>query len=499
MSPNSSRISGSNPVFEDSELILGLVAPVGTNFGRFEIFLGRLLKKFGYIVNTVRLSDLTRNFEVGNATVLQGSDEFVRLNQLMHAGNYLRFTSQKGEFLALASAKAIRSARPPDGVRLKTVHVLRSLKHPDEVRALRRIYGSGFFLVGVTTQEKDRRRYLKDEKGCSDEEVAGLLRRDEHEDNALFISEDGENYGQRTRDTFHLADVFVPLDDESKLERFLKLVFGCPFETPTQDEYSMFLAFSAALRSGDLSRQVGAVVVSQAGDIVGVGANDVPQAGGGLYWPGPEDQRDHVRGEDSNDVRRQAIMTDVLKRLRPEDTNEADWIARGIRLLKVSPLMDITEYGRAVHAEMEALLSCARNGIGTRGATVYSTTFPCHNCAKHLVDAGVSRVVYVEPYPKSQAPELYPDSIETEAPGAPQKVLFEQFVGVGQRRFFDLFSMGLSSGTTAKRKKAGVPINWEPATGIVRVPLLPNSYLDREHLAELELLALTTQPQEPNP
>jgi len=175
VSPNSSRISGSNPVFEDSELILGLVAPVGTNFGRFEIFLGRLLKKFGYIVNTVRLSDLTRNFEVGNATVLQGSDEFVRLNQLMHAGNYLRFTSQKGEFLALASAKAIRSARPPDGVRLKTVHVLRSLKHPDEVRALRRIYGSGFFLVGVTTQEKDRRRYLKDEKGCFDEEVVGLL------------------------------------------------------------------------------------------------------------------------------------------------------------------------------------------------------------------------------------------------------------------------------------------------------------------------------------
>ena len=44
------------------------------------------------------------------------------------------------------------------------------------------------------------------------------------------------------------------------------------------------------------------------------------------------------------------------------------------------------------HAEMEALLSCARSGVSTRGATLYSTTFPCHNCAKHIIAAGVARV-----------------------------------------------------------------------------------------------------------
>lgn len=500
VSPNSSRISGPNPVFEDSELVVGLVAPVGTNFGRFEILLTRLLKEFGYAVNSVRLSDLTMKFEVEDGDSIAGSAEYVRLNRLMHAGNYLRFTSQKGEFLALASASAIRAGRPAEeGVRLKTVHVLRSLKHPDEVRALRRIYGSGFFLVGVTAGEEERRKYLADEKGCSSDEVDKLLQRDEHEDDARYIDEDGENYGQRTRDTFHLADVFVPLDDKQKLETFLNLVFGYPFATPTLDEYAMFLAFGAALRSGDLSRQVGAVMVSAEGDVAAVGANDVPRGGGGLYWPGAEDQRDHVRGKDSNDVRRREILTDVLKRLRPEGADEREWILRGTHLLKASPLMDITEYGRAVHAEMEALLSCARTGISTRGATLYSTTFPCHNCAKHLIDAGVGRVVYVEPYPKSQAIELYRDSIDPETPPVNgPKVRFDQFVGIGPRRFFDLFSMGLSSGTTAKRKKAGVPVKWEPATGIVRVPLLPNSYMDRERVAELELVALTKQPQEPS-
>jgi hypothetical protein len=58
--------------------------------------------------------------------------------------------------------------------------------------------------------------------------------------------------------------------------------------------------------------------------------------------------------------------------------------------------------------------------------------------------------------------------------------------------------MELSSGITAKkRKKGGVTVQWEPATGIVRVPMLPNSYLEREHLAELELVALTSKPKEP--
>lgn len=508
---SSIRISGANPVFQDSELILGLVAPVGTNFDRFQNLLERTLAKFNYKTNLVRLSKLTENFQVDVLPAqepVRASEESLRLRRLMHAGNYLRFTSCKGEFLALAAAKAIRERRPPDGVMLKTAHVVRSLKHPDEVRALRRIYGSGFYLIGVTVDESQRRSYLLDEKGCSQEEVDDLLERDEHEEDAQYVN-NGQNFGQRTRDTYHLADVFIPLDAEPQLERFLKLVFGCPFETPTPDEYAMFLAFAASLRSGDLSRQVGAVVVTEAGDLVAVGANDVPRANGGLYWPGDGDHRDHVLGVDSNENRRNAIVTDVLKRLRPPEVDETSWIENGKKLLDGSPLMDITEYGRAAHAEMEALLSCARSGVSTRGGTLFSTTFPCHNCAKHIIAAGIERVVYVEPYPKSQATKLFDDSIELgsgdsrpygnvrQAKTTPQeKVRFEPFVGLGPRRYFDLFSIALSWGTRIKRKQGGVKVAWKEEKGLVRVPLLPNSYLEREQVAENELLLLTTKPEE---
>jgi hypothetical protein len=140
---------------------------------------------------------------------------------------------------------------------------------------------------------------------------------------------------------------------------------------------------------------------------------------------------------------------------------------------------------------MEALLSCARTGVSPRGGTLYSTTFPCHNCAKHIVAAGVSRVVFVEPYPKSLAVELHSDSIilanEMKTGEGKGKVRFEPFVGVGARRFMDLFSMTLSSGKKINRKLNGIIVNWTRASALVRVPMMPISYIEQETALSAEI------------
>ncbi|MDY6045128.1 MAG: deaminase [Peptoniphilus sp.] len=47
-----------------------------------------------------------------------------------------------------------------------------------------------------------------------------------------------------------------------------------------------------------------------------------------------------------------------------------------------------------IHAEMNALLYCAKEGISTKGATCYVTHFPCLNCTKALIQAGIREVVY---------------------------------------------------------------------------------------------------------
>lgn len=51
-----------------------------------------------------------------------------------------------------------------------------------------------------------------------------------------------------------------------------------------------------------------------------------------------------------------------------------------------------------IHAEMNALLYCAKEGISVKGATAYITHFPCLNCSKALIQAGISKIVYKHDY-----------------------------------------------------------------------------------------------------
>lgn len=49
---------------------------------------------------------------------------------------------------------------------------------------------------------------------------------------------------------------------------------------------------------------------------------------------------------------------------------------------------------RTIHAETNAIIQAALHGVSTKGATCYVTHFPCMNCAKVLVNAGIVRLVY---------------------------------------------------------------------------------------------------------
>ena len=352
--------------------------------------------------------------------------------------------------------------------------------------------------------EGERLKYLTERKGVERERAKSILERDQREQD--------DEYGQRTRDTFHRADVFI--EGPSELKRFLDLIFGEPFTTPNRDEYAMFMAASAALRSSQYGRQVGAAITNDLGEILALGCNDVPKSGGGLYWSDDKDRhRDHEcePATDSNDEAKREIEQEVISKfsgaLDSAVERAVKQIGQGliattlkeifIEELKLRPgalrntkIFEITEYGRAVHAEMNALLNCASTGISPKGGTLFTTAFPCHNCTRHIIAAGISRVVYIEPYPKSRAVDLHGDAVrlgrneerrKDDASGAESKIPFVPFVGIGPRRFLDLFSVDLSSGYPLERKNDGGKVSWSPARNRgPRAPLLPSSYLDRE-------------------
>ena len=497
--------------YSESELVFGFVYPVGTDISGVQLTLENYIRRFGYKPTPIRLSESIDKVlqRVNIDAPLSDKNEAARINTRMTAGNRLCQAAEDEAFIVSAAIANINRQRNNSetlslqGPLPKTAHIILSLKRPEEVNLLKAIYGDGFYLIGVFISENDRLRYLTRDKNIPMKEARRLMKRDEEEDEPL---------GQKSRKTFEMADVFVHLrSDEYKrqLERFLDLVFGAPYNTPYPDEYAMFMAYTASLRSSQLARQVGAAIRTRFGDIVAVGCNDVPAPGGGLYWPNKSwpsdwrprkqnDQRDHIKGYDSNDLEQTEIVKDLISRLGLE-MNLSEVVVK----LQKSRLMDITEYGRAVHAEMDALLTCARNGISSVGSTLFTTTFPCHICTRHIVAAGIEKVVYIEPYPKSMASKLHKDSIEMTVihplyeDENPSKVPFEPFVGIGPRRFFDLFSMKLSSGYPIKRKNDdGGLISWRRDKSSPRVQMLPTSYTQRERVVAAKFLTTVEKMEE---
>jgi len=53
---------------------------------------------------------------------------------------------------------------------------------------------------------------------------------------------------------------------------------------------------------------------------------------------------------------------------------------------------------RTIHAETNAIIQAALHGVSTKEATCYVTHFPCINCTKTLINAGISEIIYLNDY-----------------------------------------------------------------------------------------------------
>jgi len=68
------------------------------------------------------------------------------------------------------------------------------------------------------------------------------------------------------------------------------------------------------------------------------------------------------------------------------------------------------EICRAVHSEQNAVIQCAVYGVSSEGSTMYITNQPCTICTKMLINAGIKRIVYENPYPDEFAISLLKES-----------------------------------------------------------------------------------------
>jgi len=484
-----------NPIEADGEpieLVFGLVAPTGVDLGKVYESLKAQLKTVNYELVVVRLSALITPYLLGKTPSF--TSEYDRIKTLMDHGTLLREKTSQHDIVArlgVAQIRVIRKEATGDDYkpRRRVAYVVSSFKRPEEVDLFRQIYGKAFTLISVYSPRQCRiddlakRLRASIPKGKKPGELAvQLIERD--------YEEEGRKLGQRLGKTFPLADYFVTVESKSELDghlqRLVQLTFGHPYLSPTKDEQGMFFAQAAALRSLDLSRQVGAAIVDDDGAVLSTGCNEVPKFGGGLYWnDDPNVTRDYELGYDSNVSIKAEILEDAIDRMRKKQ-----WLATTLSsqsnkeladhalfgdepFLKNSLMYDVIEFGRAVHAEAAAISEAARRGVRLKGARLFCTTFPCHICARHIVASGINEVVFIEPYEKSRTGELYSDSVSVE-PREPstKRANFEAFVGVAPRRYMDFFQ------SSSDRKKAtGKIFEMDEIADIPRIKRIVLTYL----------------------
>ncbi|HET9033664.1 MAG TPA: anti-phage dCTP deaminase, partial [Dokdonella sp.] len=456
------------------------------------------LKKLGFDVHKIKISSLIPVMDNQQSSGHSFEDE--RILSLMDAGDAFRKKFSDGAALvklALLEVLAYRKEAKvkSEGGDIKPIaYVFLSLKNPKELELLRDIYEDAFVAISFY-QPRDRRvdslaRRIARTREAFDPEkhrstAEQIVNRDEQA---------GSPLGQRVSEVFANADYFISMTNRiaglRAMERFIDILFGHPFITPTVDEYGMFLAWGVSLRSADLSRQVGAALCDSEGNLIAVGCNDVPRAGGGQYWPSDDDGRDFQRGFDSSAFEKKQLVAELIYRL-----SETGWLEQSVAelsseeqikklmgngdasLLKGIGINNLLEFGRIVHAEMAAIADAARRGLAVQDATLFVTTFPCHVCARHIVAAGAKRVVYIEPYPKSRAKDLHDDSLVVDSPKlAEGKVTFQAFNGISPRRYGSMFSM------VQRKNSSGKAVRAEPSLRQRRFKSAPDRYITQEDL-----------------
>lgn len=420
------------------EIVVALCGPIGSPLHDVAVLLETLMKQeFAYDCRVIRLSKLIEE----HTAPVTATDSFDRVKQLIKSGNDLRKRCG-ASILADLAIRQIAAAREQSKKgnayqSQRVCHIIDSVKNQEELDTLRVVYRDMLYCIGVFSPLGVRVQRLQDEMSLP--HVYELVDQDSGEEIV---------HGQTVRDTFPKADYFLRSDGDKRslqkrLERLLDLVFGTALVTPSLDETAMYHAASASRNSACLSRQVGAAITDTSGKILGLGWNDVPQFGGGLYRePGGMDGRcGHWQakchnGEEKDIITNQIVET-LLKNglLKPEDATKA------AELVGHTSISRLIEFSRAVHAELHAIISAAQSaGRQMIGGTLYCTTYPCHACARHIVAAGLTAVRYIEPYRKSLALKLHSDAL-SESEGEESKVRILPYDGVAPARYLELFDI----------------------------------------------------------
>ena len=310
--------------------------------------------------------------------------------------------------------------------------VIDAFRNPIEMLFFREKY-SAFYLFTINASENDINDRLYKISKMTDEEIDAQRKKENpkkpFEKYDDFISQNIKSCIQKG--DIHISNNGLSnnnnfLELYGQIIKYISLIKHPGLITPSLDEKMMQIANTAKLNSGCLSRQVGASVTNYNGSLVAMGWNSVAEGQTpcllrskseliksttsnsysvyeksnkfikALKNNSPIIKNKSLKGLNQSfcfsEVHNKAVEYENNKNIKCENEN-----GEKSENCKCDKNQVFT---RSLHAEENAFLQIAKyGGQGVKNGTLYSTASPCELCSKKAYQLGISRVVYIDPYP----------------------------------------------------------------------------------------------------
>lgn len=291
--------------------------------------------------------------------------------------------------------------------------VIDGIRNLQELQYLRSRFSQQFFLVAVHaspdvrwSREKDvydrnQKLFERDDARDADEETPSGQQVTKCVQQADYVlvndGSDGSKASQK-------AKLYAQIQEDVRLMQASGDASAAYRRDAKPDEVHMATAYAQSHMSQCLKRHVGAIIVNTDNLPLSLGYNENPVG----MSPCINAYRRCFKDDDMH----AKLETYAGKRCPSCGTAQAEladpWLCcnescRKDLKLAFFPSRNM-ELCTAIHAEERAIRSL--HGRSAQDGTIFSTTFPCFQCARYIVDAGLKRVVYVEAYPVKEAREF---------------------------------------------------------------------------------------------
>jgi dCMP deaminase len=336
--------------------------------------------------------------------------------------------------------KLVRKSTTLKGVPCRIV--IDAIRNPYEAFFLKRRYAN-FYLISVNTPNSKRMSSLHEYRKLSIKEITDL-------DNKEYpgkISGANKFIAQNIQACIEIADVHVhnskasefnQNDLVSQLAWYLALMMHPGLVMPTSVENCMQIAYTVKQSSGCISRQVGAVVTDNRYSVKSVGWNSTPQGQTPCLLRSAEDLLSGINGSDyseyekNDNVFRKALSDKYFDLIKSGATQKRN-IPFCFKALQNEIEGEKNQvHTRSLHAEENAFLQIAKfGGQKLLGGVLFTTASPCELCAKKAYQLGVTKIIYIDPYPGIATDHIL-------SVGA-KKPMLELFRGAVGRAFYQLY------------------------------------------------------------